>query len=98
KCTDSFGSLVAIGISSMVGFQAFMNLGAISGILPITGVTLPFISYGCSSLLVLLIAMWILNNISKSVKVEEQQQVPVKTHPKIEKNAIHNRGGRSCSS
>src|SRR5690625_7885140 len=35
KCTDSFGSLVAIGISSMVGFQAFMNLGAISGILPI---------------------------------------------------------------
>ena len=98
KCTDSFGSLVAIGISSMVGFQAFMNLGAISGILPITGVTLPFISYGGSSLLVSLIAMGILNNIAKSVKEEEQQPVPVKTHPKLERNAFHNRGGRPWSS
>lgn len=98
KCTDSFGSLIAIGISSMVGFQAFMNLGAISGILPITGVTLPFISYGGSSLLVLLMAMGILNNIAKSVKEKELQPVPVKTHPKLERNAFHNRGGRPWSS
>src|SRR5699024_10187843 len=52
KCKDSFGTLLAIGISSMIGFQAIVNLGAISGIFPITGITLPFISYGGSSLLI----------------------------------------------
>ncbi|WP_068672510.1 putative lipid II flippase FtsW [Oceanobacillus sp. Castelsardo] len=64
KCSDTFGSLLAIGISSMVGIQAFINLGAISGLLPITGVPLPFVSYGGSSLLVLLTSMGILNNIA----------------------------------
>nr|WP_182199044.1 putative lipid II flippase FtsW [Paraliobacillus salinarum] len=68
KCQDTFGSLLAIGISSMVGVQAFINLGAISGLLPITGVTLPFVSYGGSSLLVLMISMGILNNIARHVK------------------------------
>lgn len=72
KCRDSFGALLAIGISSMVGIQAFINLGSISGILPITGVTLPFISYGGSSLLVLMISMGILNNIAKSTKEAEK--------------------------
>ena len=67
-CQDSFGSLLAIGISSMVGVQAFINLGAISGLLPITGVTLPFVSYGGSSLLVLMISMGILNNIARHAK------------------------------
>ncbi len=73
KCQDSFGALLAIGISSMVGIQAFVNLGAISGLLPITGVTLPFISYGGTSLLVLLISMGILNNIAKTVRKREYE-------------------------
>ncbi|WP_226034592.1 putative lipid II flippase FtsW [Aquibacillus saliphilus] len=72
-CEDSFGSLLAIGISSMVGIQTFVNLGAISGLLPITGVPLPFISYGGSSLLVLMISMGILNNIALNVKLKEQK-------------------------
>lgn len=71
RCRDSFGALLAIGISSMVGIQAFVNLGAISGLLPITGVTLPFISYGGTSLLVLLISMGVLNNIAMSVRKRE---------------------------
>lgn len=71
KVKDSFGSLLAIGISSMVGIQAFINLGAISGLLPITGVPLPFVSYGGSSLLVLLISMGILNNIAMHIKKRE---------------------------
>lgn len=73
KCSDSFGSLLAIGISSMVGIQAFINLGAISGLLPITGVPLPFVSYGGSSLLVMLISMGILNNIAMSVNRDGYQ-------------------------
>lgn len=79
KCQDSFGSLIALGISAMIGVQAFVNMGAISGILPITGVTLPFISYGGSSLLVLMLSMGILNNIARSVKNNE-------TEPKIKES------------
>lgn len=71
KCPDIFGSLLAIGISSMIAIQAIINLGAISGILPITGVTLPFISYGGSSLLVVMCSMGILNNIARYVHLKE---------------------------
>jgi len=96
KCKDSFGALLALGIASMVGIQSFINLGAISGILPITGVTLPFISYGGSSLLVLLISMGILNNIAKSVKqVDENHPVQSPKPKNVKKiSSVQNRGGR----
>src|SRR5699024_3727579 len=81
KCTDSFGSLLAIGISSMVAIQAIINLGAISGLLPITGVPLPFISYGGSSLFILLISMGILNNIARSVHVTEEEPRVIESTP-----------------
>lgn len=64
KCKDPFGSLVAIGISVMIGIQAFVNLGAVTGILPITGVTLPFVSFGGSSLTLLMGSVGIVANIS----------------------------------
>lgn len=95
KCSDSFGALLAIGISSMIGIQAFINLGAISGILPITGVPLPFMSYGGSSLLVMMISMGIMNNIAKSIKQKEQQPVPVNTKEEPETNVFKNRGGKT---
>lgn len=69
KCKDSFGSLLAFGISAMIGIQAFINLGAACGLLPITGVPLPFLSYGGSSLLVLMFSMGILINISSFTKI-----------------------------
>lgn len=75
-CQDSFGALLAIGISSMIGIQTFINLGAISGLLPITGVTLPFVSYGGSSLLILMMAAGILNNIAYSVRSKEHYVSP----------------------
>lgn len=96
KCEDSFGALLAIGISSMVGVQAFINLGAISGLLPITGVPLPFVSYGGSSLLVMLASMGILNNIAKSVKKKEQE--PIAVDQKANQNQTFTRGGRSWPS
>ncbi|WP_163970782.1 putative lipid II flippase FtsW [Oceanobacillus halotolerans] len=94
KCEDSFGALLAIGISSMVGVQAFINLGAISGILPITGVPLPFVSYGGSSLLVMLISMGILNNIAKTTRKNEQEN-DVHTQEPQSKLTFQNRGGKT---
>src|SRR5699024_12262077 len=81
KCEDQFGTLIDIGISSMVEIQAFVNLGAISGLLPITGVTLPFISYGGSSLLVIMISMGILNTIARKVKLQERTTTTKKHKP-----------------
>lgn len=81
KCKDSFGTLLAIGISSMIGFQAIVNLGAISGIFPITGITLPFISYGGSSLLILMASVGILNNIAMQVKIEDNKPKVIHTDP-----------------
>src|SRR5699024_5903001 len=92
KCEDQFGTLIAIGISSMVGIQAFINLGAISGLLPITGVTLPFLSYGGSSLLVLMISMGILNNIARKVRRQDDQRTIVTENPI---NEYRNRSGQA---
>ena len=62
---DAFGKLLAVGIVSWIVFQAFINMGAISGLIPLTGIPLPFISYGGTSLAVLLGAIGILLNVSK---------------------------------
>jgi rod shape determining protein RodA len=51
KCAEPFGRLVAVGVLAMLGTQACINIGMTIGLMPITGVTLPFISYGGSSLL-----------------------------------------------
>ncbi len=64
RCKDPFGSMVAVGISSMIAIQSFVNLGGMTGLIPITGVTLPFVSYGGTSLLLTFISMGILVNIS----------------------------------
>lgn len=71
-CKDPFGSLLAIGISSMIGIQSFINLAGISGVIPLTGVPLPFISYGGSSLIMLAAAAGILVNVSMFVKYERK--------------------------
>lgn len=72
KCDEPFGSLLAIGISSMIGIQSFINLGGVTGLIPITGVPLPFISYGGSSLLLLMISMGILVNISMFINFRQK--------------------------
>ncbi|WP_174733790.1 FtsW/RodA/SpoVE family cell cycle protein [Mesobacillus harenae] len=89
RCKDPFGSLLAIGISSMIGIQSFINLGGASGIIPLTGVPLPFVSYGGSSLLQLFISMGILVNVSMFVnyeakyKSEKAQQEEPKTKQNV---------------
>lgn len=63
---DNFGKLLASGITFWITIQAFINIGSMLSILPMTGVPLPFVSYGGSSLMVLLAAIGIMLNISKS--------------------------------
>lgn len=62
---DTFGSLLAVGIVGIVAVQVFINIGVVIGMLPVTGITLPLVSYGGSSLTLLLTALGILLNISR---------------------------------
>lgn len=60
---DSFGALLATGIGAMLAFQVFVNIGMTIGIMPITGIPLPFVSFGGSSLIVNFAAVGILMNV-----------------------------------
>jgi len=62
---DTFGSLLAVGIVGIVAVQVFINIGVVIGMMPVTGITLPLVSYGGSSLTLLLTALGILLNISR---------------------------------
>ncbi len=64
-CEDKFGKYLSFGITFQLAFQALLNLMVVVGLIPVTGVTLPFLSYGGSSLLITMISMGILLNISK---------------------------------
>ncbi|MDP3997174.1 MAG: putative lipid II flippase FtsW [Candidatus Andersenbacteria bacterium] len=65
RAPDMFGRLVAIGITTWIISQAFINIGSIMAVTPLTGIPLPFISYGGSALVMLLLAAGILLNISR---------------------------------
>jgi cell division protein FtsW len=65
RAPDRFGAFLAIGLTTMVAFQAFLNVSVVLGVVPPKGIPLPFVSYGGSSLLVNLFAMGVLLNISQ---------------------------------
>jgi cell division protein FtsW len=65
RAPDAFGRLLAGGIAAWFGIQALVNLGAVTGLLPITGVPLPFVSFGGSSLVVSLAAVGILVSVAR---------------------------------
>lgn len=77
RCPDMYGKLLAIGITFVFGFQAFANMAVASSFFPVTGVTLPFISYGGTSIIVSLAMVGILLNISrqriKKIRTENEQ-------------------------
>ncbi|MDH3884389.1 MAG: rod shape-determining protein RodA [Desulfobacterales bacterium] len=63
-CREPFGTIVAVGISSMIFWQVFINIGMSMGLLPVVGVPLPFVSYGGSSVLTTAIGIGLLLNVS----------------------------------
>lgn len=65
RAPDRFGSFLALGLTTMVAFQAFFNISVVLGLLPTKGIPLPFVSYGGSSLLINLLGMGILLNVSQ---------------------------------
>jgi len=65
ETTDSYGKFVTIGIISGIGFQAFINIAAMCKLIPITGIPLPFISYGSSAFIANLLGLGIISNIAK---------------------------------
>jgi cell division protein FtsW len=66
RAPDTFGRLLAAGITAWIGLQTIVNLGAVTGLLPITGVPLPFVSFGGSALIVTLAAVGVLASIARA--------------------------------
>ncbi len=71
RSPDKFGSLLAIGLTFQVGLQAMLNIWVVTNTIPNTGISLPFFSYGGSSLVILLAEMGIVLSVSRSANIEK---------------------------
>ena len=65
---DRFGSLLAVGFTTLIGMQTFLNIGVVTGLLPTTGISLPFFSYGGTALMIQLAEMGIVLSVSRQMK------------------------------
>lgn len=74
RTKDPHARMLAAGVGSMIAIQTLVNLGGLTGLIPLTGVTLPFISYGGTSIVFLSVALGILMNVSMYVKYEERMR------------------------
>jgi cell division protein FtsW len=70
RAPDTFGSFLALGLTTMVALQAFVNISVVLGLMPTKGIPLPFVSAGGSSLLINLVGMGILLNVSQHASTE----------------------------
>jgi rod shape determining protein RodA len=64
RSRDAFGTILAVGVTAMIAWQVFINIGMVMGLMPVVGVTLPFVSYGGSSILTMMAGMGLLLNVS----------------------------------
>jgi cell division protein FtsW len=80
RAPDRFGAFVAIGLTTMIGFQAFFNISVVLGLLPTKGIPLPFVSAGGSSLLINMIGMAVLLNVSQHATPAQVAAVTAAPH------------------
>lgn len=76
RAPDSFGRLVAFGITTMIALQAALNMGVVTGVLPTKGLPLPLISYGGTSMAITLVMVGLLANIGLQVGAEKENEMP----------------------
>ncbi len=73
RARDTYGSLLAVGLTTLLAFQAMLNIGVATGSVPVTGIPLPFISYGGSALMTAMASAGVLLNISRHVRVAKRR-------------------------
>ncbi|RLC37399.1 putative lipid II flippase FtsW [candidate division Kazan bacterium] len=77
RAPDMFGRIMALGLTVWIGYQALINIGATIGLFPLTGMPLPFVSLGGSSLVIMLMACGVLLNISKQTVKTSKDENPL---------------------
>ena len=93
---DSYGFLLAVGVTCWLGYQALINIAVITAVIPFTGIPLPFISYGGTSLLFSIIGAGILLNISRDAHLSKRLQPPkMATETPRETTDMRRRNGRA---
>ncbi len=78
RCKDRFGMLIAVGITTQIGIQTVFNLAVVSNLIPNTGISLPFFSYGGTALIMQLAEMGIMLNISQQRYYDDENPAPKK--------------------
>lgn len=72
RAPDRFGTLIVAGVTTQIAIQTLFNMGVVSGLLPVTGASLPFFSYGGTSLLILLAEVGVVLSVSREIPAPEQ--------------------------
>ena len=73
RAKDKFGMLLAVGLSAQIGIQVALNLAVVTNLMPNTGISLPFFSYGCSSLVMLLAQMGVVLSVSRQSRMQKEE-------------------------
>src|SRR5262249_10876095 len=87
RAPDLFGRLLAAGVTGWVAFQAVVNMGVVTGLLPITGIPLPFVSYGGSSLVVSLAGIGVLLSVGRASLRKRPARRSASARTKTQRNA-----------